>query len=500
MVDPVLSVFHPSFAGRVGIARRRLCVPEGIHARSWGRSNEQDLPGTHRPLFATVLSVAGEDSSEPLFLVSLDLGWWRRLSDEWRLRAPLLERLDLDPSRLLICMNHTHSGPTCSVSLEDKPGGDKVAPFLQQLEQSIFEACIEAQDRATPATLAWNTGGCSLAANRDLPDPDSEDAAPARTLCGFNPRTPADDTLLVGRVTDIEGRVIATIVNYACHPTTLGWTNRTQSPDWIGAMREMVETHTEGAPCLFLQGASGELAPREQYVSDPSVADKNGRQVGYAVLSTLEGMLPPGQALRYDAVVESGAALAIWKYATHQAPKRLQSLVVKIPIKIKENLPSQAQLRKRLATDLDSVLTERLERQLHLRESLGDAAWFELPIWVWQLGDSIVVAQLNEAYSDLQTELRQRYPELAIIVVNLANGSCGYLPRDAAYDRETYQVLQTPFARGSLEQLIAACSETIQLVLSRSDHALQPHFHRSAALATESLLPSRQEMNNSSQV
>jgi hypothetical protein len=321
-----------------------------------------------------------------------------------------------------------------------------------------------------------------LATNRDLPDPSSDDGS-ARTLCGFNPLSVADDSLLVGRVTDSAGRTIATIVNYACHPTTLGWSNRTQSPDWIGAMRETVEAHTPGAPCLFLQGASGELAPREQYVGDTNVADKNGRQVGYAVLSTLEGMLPPGQALQYDGVVESGAVLATWKYAAHEASRRLQSLVVNTSIRIKEDFPSREYLRQQLARGLDSVLTERLERQLHLRESLGNALWFELPVWVWQLGDAIVVAQLNEAYSDLQTELRRRFPELAIVVVNIANGSCGYLPREDAYDRESYQVQQTPFARGSLEKLIAVCSETIQSLKSNSAPLRAPHFNRKTASA-----------------
>ena len=77
-------------------------------------------------------------------------------------------------------------------------------------------------------------------------------------------------------------------------------------------MREVVEEHTGGAPCLFLQGASGELGPAHQYVGDPAVADQHGRRLGFSALSALEGMLPPGQALRYDGVVESGAPLAVW--------------------------------------------------------------------------------------------------------------------------------------------------------------------------------------------
>src|SRR5206468_3033260 len=101
-----------------------------------------------------------------------------------------------------------------------------------------------------------------------------------RVICGFNPARTADDTLLVGRASDVAGRPIATVVNYACHPTSLAWENRLISPDWVGAMRETVESATGGAPCLFLQGASGELAPRDQYAGDAAIADANGRQVG----------------------------------------------------------------------------------------------------------------------------------------------------------------------------------------------------------------------------
>src|SRR6185503_5155147 len=106
-----------------------------------------------------------------------------------------------------------------------------------------------------------------------------------------NPAVKADDTLVVGRITaDDDGRVLGTLVNYACHPTTLAWENRLISPDYVGAMREVVEAHTGGGPCLFLQGASGELAPAHQYVGDTAVADRHGRRLGFSALAALEGM------------------------------------------------------------------------------------------------------------------------------------------------------------------------------------------------------------------
>ena len=77
-------------------------------------------------------------------------------------------------------------------------------------------------------------------------------------------------------------------------------------------MRELVEESTN-APCLYLQGASGELAPAEQYLGDTAAADRHGRVLGHAAMSLLE-MLTPGKSdMVFDGALESGAPLALWR-------------------------------------------------------------------------------------------------------------------------------------------------------------------------------------------
>src|SRR5213078_1736439 len=132
-------------------------------------------------------------------------------------------------------------------------------------------------------------------------------------VCGYNPKRHADDTVLVARITSVSGKVCGTLVNYACHPTTLAWDNRLISPDYPGAMRETVEKAT-GAPCVFLQGASGELGPREGFVGDTAVADRNGRQLGHATLAALEALPPPGTRFEYAGPVVSGATIGTWAH------------------------------------------------------------------------------------------------------------------------------------------------------------------------------------------
>jgi hypothetical protein len=106
---------------------------------------------------------------------------------------------------------------------------------------------------------------------------------------------------------------LAVLVNYACHPTTLAWENTLISPDFVGALREVVEAETLAA-CVFLQGASGDLGPREGFVGGPEVADRNGRQLGFAVLSGLMALPPPASRFTYTGPVVSGATIGTWRH------------------------------------------------------------------------------------------------------------------------------------------------------------------------------------------
>jgi hypothetical protein len=448
---------HPSFAGKIGFAQSDITPPVGIYARNWGAANHDAAKGIHRPLHARVLSLQSDDCKNPILLISLDLGWWKTREDEWFVRGALLEEFDLDESRVLINLTHTHAGPVFCREDSDKPGGEFIAPYLQKVRDAVLDAARRAEAGSTPATLAWAFGKCTLARNRDLPDPQRE-----RILCGFNPDAPADDTLLVGRATENEtGKTICVLANYACHPTTLAWDNKLISPDWLGAFYETIANQTN-APALFLQGASGELQPRETFIGDTKIADAQGKQFAFAVLSTLAGMLPPNTVLEYSGAVESGAPLAIWQRMLHEQNTHLSAKRIEIEMPLKDDLESAAQLQSALDNCEDRMLRERLTRKMRVRRTVGDGGSTRLPVWIWEVGDAIFIAHREEAYSVFQKELRAQFPDKAIIVMNLTNGSCGYLPPNGLYDLDMYQVWQTPYARGAAEILRDAVGREIQ--------------------------------------
>lgn len=451
----------PSFRGWIGTGREDITPPVGIYARNWGAAKHEVSAGIHRPLTLTCFSFQSAANDTPLFLISADLGWWKSAADERNLREGILEALSIHPDQLMFCLTHTHAGPSTFTEDAGKPGGHFIAPYLEKVKQAAISACKNALANARTATLSWHYSKCDLAKNRELPEKET-----ARILTGLNSTRQADDTLLVGRVTNEQGAVIGVVVNYACHPTTLGADNQLISPDYIGALREVVEGATH-APCLFLQGASGELAPAEQYSGDTSLADQYGRQLGYATLAALEAMQLPATALEFTGVVESGATLAMWNKTgfSPSAVKQAEMQPVSLPLK---DLPSLAAIEAAWEACEDHVVKERLWRQRGIRKTVGDGDTSNMPLWVWQLGDAILVGQPNEAYAAFQQQLRAALAPAAVAVINIVNGYAGYLPPAASYHDQSYAVWQTPFAPGSLELLTAAATAISQrMILSK---------------------------------
>jgi neutral/alkaline ceramidase-like enzyme len=438
---------QPEFRGRIGFAKATITPPLGIYARLWGSAKHDVADGVHRPMLATAMVLQSEAANTQLVLVTLDaVALWQEEAD--RIRRALADRFHLLPEQLMVHVSHTHGSPMLARRHADRPGGHLIGPYLDSLPERCSSLVATAHASATPAVLSWAYGSCSLAFNRD-----AVDVSTGRGVCGLNLARAADDTVLVGRVSDVNGGVRGVIVNYACHPVSLGGGNRLLSPDYVGPMRELVERET-GATCIFLHGASGDLTPRRSYESTVDAAEQNGRELGFGVLATLGGMLPPGCRLQYQGIEESGTALGIWRTVDKAGvPTLLRAESVQLRLALKE-LPPRETIVARMQSCTERYELERLERMLAIKDRLGTETEGFLPVTVWRVGDAFVVATAGEPYSRFQMDLRRRFPACAVAVLNLTNGATNYLPEASAYGRDNYPARVTEYAAGCLEQSI----------------------------------------------
>jgi hypothetical protein len=449
------SLAHPEFRGRIGFAQTAITPPVGIYARLWGSATHDTAEGVHRPMLATCVALQSEVTGVELVLVTLDaVALWQEEAD--RIRAAVLARFGLTPPQVMLHPSHTHSSPMLARRHADRPGGPLIAPYLDSLPATCCELIAAARAASFPGILGWAYGTCGLAYNRDAVDPPS-----GRGVCGLNTQRPADDTLLVGRVSDASGRTRGVLVNYACHPVSLGGANRLLSPDYIGPMRAVIEHETE-APCVFLHGASGDLTPRRSYEATIDAAEQNGRELGFAALATLSGMLPPGRRLNYLGIEESGTALGIWRSGDKtDVSSVLEAETLEVRLALKEYPPRET-IVARMQACTERFELERLERMLAIRDRLGSKTEGIFPVTVWRAGDAFLVATSGEPYSRFQVALRERFPAAAIAVLNLTNGATNYLPEASAYQFDVYPVRVTEYAAGCLESVIEQTATMLQ--------------------------------------
>jgi hypothetical protein len=291
---------------------------------------------------------------------------------------------------------------------------------------------------------------------------------------------------MVGRVTDSAGKISAVIVNYGCHPTSLAWDNSLISPDYVGALRETVEQAT-GATCIFLLGACGDLGPRQGFVGDTAVADRNGRQVAYAALSALESMDPPLTDFVYTGPVVSGATLGTWAPQA-QSRQRLAAATeiagggFHIDLAIRER-PDRTQLEQELAEwnaksdvahaqgDLATAsdaraYAERARRWIARLDDLPEGESFPMQFSVHRLGDAFWVTCGGEPYNILQVELRRRFPDFPIFISPVSGDlQVAYLLPKDRYGKGLYQEEPSILAQGCLEGLIEAIGERVQTMI-----------------------------------
>ncbi len=465
-----MHVDTPQSRCRFALAHGDITPPANIYHRMWGAAKHDRATGIHRPLRATLTLFTPLDGAQRQFIIALDHCVMGRQEMDNLLDA-VSEAADILREELIVVFSHTHAAGLMGLERGNLPGGDLIAPYLESVATRVAELVKETQTKLQPATILYATGHCNLAAHRDYWDEDNQLWA-----CGYDPDTPADDTVLTARAHAEDGTLLATLVNYACHPTTLAWDNTLISPDYPGAMRETIEEVT-GVPCLFLQGASGELGPVEGFVGDTSVADRNGRQLGHAALSAIESLPDPNTRFEYTGPVVSGATLGEWKY--NELPDEFsdsnaswQLVRQIIPLPIRPGTPTTQEVETELAkwekkdTPDARAMAERKRRLLHRLSQLPAGDNFPLEAVVLRLGGAVWIIIQGEHYSVLQKVLRERFPKTPLIISTVASHwGASYLPPKELYDKGIYQESIAITAAGSLEKVIETIGGQIEELL-----------------------------------
>jgi neutral ceramidase len=227
---------------KVGYAQKDV-TPQ-VAMPMWGYSARKDRlsEGMLDPLMAKAIVIEAE--SDRVALVGLDMGRAPTTAMMETIRATVREKAKIE--HVLIVASHTHHGPVLELTDREGFGKGRFDPavgYLKSLPEMLSSVVIEAASGLQPARMGITTADVPFNRNRQ-----SKRLPQAK-----------DSQLAVLRFDDLQGKPLAVMVNFAGHPVMTDGHVLKFSADYPGFMTKLVEQEM-GAPCVFFQGASGDLS------------------------------------------------------------------------------------------------------------------------------------------------------------------------------------------------------------------------------------------------
>lgn len=236
----------------------------------------------------------------------------------------------------------------------------------------------------------------AVAVSTEKPVASAAQPSPTRT----KRKDPTPEPTVTATPPPAPPRVIATLGNYAAHPTSVGTNDGVAHPDWLGTFTQRLETRFGGIGLHVMSGL-GNMSTRGGLSIGPRLAD----------------LIPPvgaGRALETTAV---SVAQATWRQPLTNVP--LTALGVPGLFDRKFD-PVPAELRVGKGADGDQSAPC----------ASASAMSVELPVTAIRIGDGLAFTTgPGELFANVTNTIKERSPAALTMPIAQANDALGYMPQ-----------------------------------------------------------------------
>jgi hypothetical protein len=288
---------------------------------------------------------------------------------------------------------------------------EHLATYGQELTDKLSRVVLDALAARRPGRLAWTQGTVAVAANRRVLKDGKW------TGFGAVPEGAVDHSLPLLRVSDEAGELLAVVINYACHNTTLRGNFMQIHADWAGCAQEAIEADHPGALALVTLGCGADADPCPHGTVE--LCQQHGRAIADEVRRLLQGSLEP--------VEPSLVARAV---------------TLEIPF---APLPSLDELRTRSE---GSFPVQRLVHMLENGEQPPTARKYEIATWAF--GDDLAMVFLSdEVVADYALRMKREMDGRRLWITAYAHDVSSYIVSKRLLGEGGYEV------RNSLSSLVS---------------------------------------------
>jgi len=146
----------------------------------------------------------------------------------------------INPEHIVMSSTHTHSGPdVVGIWGKDLAHSGVNDKHMQLIVDRAVEAIKEATQARKPVNISFGSGSFGEDWVKNISEPEE-----------------LDRTVSIIQLTDLNGKNIAMLTNFACHPTIMDDASTAASSDYVWGYYKYLDS-AQGGVNMFLQGAIG---------------------------------------------------------------------------------------------------------------------------------------------------------------------------------------------------------------------------------------------------
>jgi len=434
---------------RVGAAAVPITPPVGTPMAGYYDIRPSD--GVHDELHAK--AVVLERAGARVALVSLDLiATTRDMVEE--ARAEIGRTTGVKGEDVLIGATHAHTGPVLKSrsSRDDSLGAASslAVKYNAELPGRIAEAVRKAEAALTPATASAAIGReSSIAFNRRYHMKDgSVGWNPGKGNPGIlKPAGTIDPDVPFVYFESADRKPLATYVNYAVHLDNVG--GRKISADVPGVLsRLLADFKGPDMVTIFAAGCCGDVNHLDVRWPEKQGGFENASRMG---------------------IILAAEVLRSWPRLEPVGSGPLKSRSEIVRLTPREFAPGDVDRARAIVARRSGPIPNRptflesVEAFRVLDVASREGKPYEVEVQAIAIGDGVAWVSLpGEIFVELGLSIKQDSPFRNTILVELTNGSIGYVPSRRAYAQGNYEVVSARCAEGSGERLVDAAGRLLK--------------------------------------
>ena len=392
-----------------------------------------ELPRTYEGVHDRIHSraIAVENGTTGAVLITVDVGG---LSDDtWRNVSQRIEReLRIPAANVLITATHTHSVPRLGSDLDEK----------------IFQSAKQAKDSARPARIGYGTGQSFININRNIIDPKK-----GTWWEGPNYDGPSDKTVAVVTFETTDGQPIAVYYNFAMHAVLLGQLDQVSGDVPGAASSYLEEAFDNKIIAVWSTGAAGDQNPiffqqtydlREIRIKDYAT---RGEDISNAMPSGGQGLNKQDPTVKRLMNQQKQLAAAMGQFLGEEVRRVMREID-------RTSTDARIYAAQKTVTCPGRERTNRGRAGIEGTYKEGPDVNIRLSLLVI---DDIAIGGVNaEVFNLIAQRFKRESPMARAMMVTLTNGraNSGYIPNDAAFGYQTFEVLSSRLQQGCAETAI----------------------------------------------